>query len=93
MMPRYFVSYRKVDEGVAATDKPEWASFSVESGSSLEAHAIQEQVQRRLDLFGERLYGSGEVLWLGQQPLDELLMKREELAPEVSIVYGLIEER
>ena len=92
-MPRYFVSYRKVDEGVAATDKPEWASFSVESESSLEAHAVREKVQRRLDLFGERLYGSGEVLWLGKESLDELLMKREQLPLDVSIIYGLIEER
>ena len=92
-MPRYFVSYRKVDEGVAATDKPEWASFSVESGSSLEAHAVRERVERRLDLFGERLFGSGEVLWLGKESLDELLMKREQLSLDVSIIYGLIEER
>ena len=92
-MPRYFVSYRKVDEGVAATDKPEWASFSVESESSLEAHAVRERVERRLDLFGERLYGSGEVLWLGKEPLDEFLMKREDLPLDISIIYGLIEER
>ncbi len=92
-MPRYFVSYRKIDEGVAATDKPEWASFSVESGSSLEAHAVQERVEKRLDLFGERLYGSGEVLWLGQESLDEFLMKREQLPLDASIIYGLIEER
>jgi hypothetical protein len=92
-MPRYFVSYRKIDEGVAATDKPEWASFSVESGSSLEAHAVRERVEKRLDLFGERLYGSGEVLWLGKEPLDEFLMKREQLPLDASIIYGLIEER
>ena len=92
-MPRYFVSYRKIDEGVAATDKPEWASFSVESGSSLEAHAVRERVEKRLDLFGERLYGNGEVLWLGKEPLDEFLMKREQLPLDASIIYGLIEER
>jgi hypothetical protein len=92
-MPRYFVSYRKIDEGVAATDKPEWASFSVESGSSLEAHAVRERVEKRLDLFGERLYGSGDVLWLGKEPLDEFLMKREQLPLDASIIYGLIEER
>ncbi|MBI1894192.1 MAG: hypothetical protein HYS14_08795 [Candidatus Rokubacteria bacterium] len=92
-MPRYFVSYRKIDEGVAATDKPEWASFSVESESSLEAHAVRERVEKRLDLFGERLYGSGEVLWLGKEPLDEFLMKREQLPLDASIIYGLIEER
>ena len=92
-MPRYFVSYRKVEEGIAATDKPEWASFSVESETSLEAHAVRERVQKRLDLFGERLYGSGEVLWLGKEPLDEFLMKREDVPLDVSIIYGLIEER
>ncbi len=92
-MPRYFVSYRKIDEGVAATDKPEWASFSVESESSLEAHAVRERVEKRLDLFGERLYGGGEVLWLGKEPLDEFLMKREQLPLDASIIYGLIEER
>ena len=45
------------------------------------------------DLFGERLFGSGEVLWLGTEPLDEFLMKREGLPRDVSIIYGLIEER
>jgi hypothetical protein len=87
-MPRYFVAYRKTEE---AGQKPEWASFTTESPSALEAHAIRERVERRLSVFGEKLTGGGEVHFLGTAPLVEFLVRREEAPPGVSIVYGLLE--
>jgi hypothetical protein len=89
-MPRYFVAYRKTDE---PGQKPEWVSFTTESDATLEAHAIRERVDRRLAVFGEKLAGSGEVRWLGQSRLVEFLVAREESPPEVSVVYGLLEDR
>ena len=89
-MPRYFVAYRKTEE---AGQKPEWASFTTESPSTLEQHAVRERVEKRLSVFGEKLSGGGEVLWLGQAPLVEFLVRREEAPPGVSIVYGLLEDR
>ena len=89
-MPRYFVAYRKTEE---AGQKPEWASFTTESTATLEAHAIRERVEKRLSVFGEKLVGGGEVLWLGAAPLVEFLVRREEAPPGVSIVYGLLEDR
>jgi hypothetical protein len=88
-MPRYFVAYRKTEE---AGQKPEWASFTTESPAALEAHAIRERVDKRLGLFGERLTGAGEVLYLGSASLlVEFLVRREEAPVGVSIVYGLLE--
>ena len=84
---RYFVAYRKTEE---AGQKPEWASFTTQSPAALEAHAIRERVDKRLGLFGERLTGAGEVLFLGSAPLVEFLVRREAPAG-VSIVYGLLE--
>ena len=89
-MPRYFVAYRKTEE---PGQKPEWASFTTESDATLEARAIRERVDRRLSVFGEKLGGSGEALWLGSNRLVEFIVKREEAPPEVSIVYGLLEDR
>jgi hypothetical protein len=89
-MPRYFIAYRKTEE---AGQKPEWASFTTESESALEAHGVRERVEKRLSVFGERLSGSGEVHWLGASRLVEFLVKREESPPEVSVVYGLLEDR
>jgi hypothetical protein len=89
-MPRYFIAYRKVEE---AGQKPEWASFTTESETTLEAHAVRQRVDKRLSVFGEKLVGGGEVLWLGSNRLVEFLVRREEAPPEVSIVYGLLEER
>lgn len=89
-MPRYFISYRKT-EGLG--EKPEWGSFTTESDLALEAHAVRERVERRLQVLGEQLVGGGEVLWLGQGPLDEFFVRREEASPEVTIVYGLIQDR
>src|SRR5204863_408509 len=39
-MPKYLISYRKVE---SAGQKPEWASFTTQSEASLEAHAIIER--------------------------------------------------
>lgn len=89
-MPRYFVAYRKTEE---PGQKPEWASFTTESDAALEAHAIRERVEKRLALFGEQLTGAGEVRWLGTSRLVEFIVQREEAPPEVSIVYGLLEDR
>jgi len=89
-MPRYFIAYRKTEE---AGQKPEWASFTTESESALEAHGVRERVEKRLSVFGEKLVGSGEVRWLGASRLVEFLVKREESPPEVSVVYGLLEDR
>ena len=88
-MPKYLISYRKT-EGTG--QKPEWTSFTTTSDASLEAHAIRERVERRMSVLGEQLWGNGEVAWVGQGRLDDILYKREEAAPETSVVYGLVEE-
>ena len=88
-MPKYLISYRKVE---SAGQKPEWASFTAQSEASLEAKAIKERVEKRMSVLGEQLWGSGEVQWLETGRLDDVLYRREEAAPETSIVYGLIEE-
>ena len=88
-MPKYLISYRKT-EGVG--EKPEWTSFTTQSDVSLEAHAIREHVDKRMSVIGEQLWGNGEAVWIGSGRLDDVLYKREEAAPETSIVYGLVEE-
>ena len=88
-MPKYLISYRKTEGG---GQKPEWTSFTTQSENSLEAHAIRERVDRRMSVLGEQLWGSGEVSWVGNGRLDDVLYRREEAAPEMSIVYGLVEE-
>ena len=88
-MPKYLISYRKTE---GSGQKPEWTSFTVQSETSLEAHAIRERVDRRMSVLGEQLWGSGEVTWVGDGRLDDVLYRREEAAPETSIVYGLVEE-
>ncbi len=88
-MPLYLISYRKT-EGVG--QKPEWASFTAQSETALEAHAIRERVEKRMSVLGEQLWGKGEVVWLGAGRLDDVLYRREEAAPEVSIVYGLVQD-
>ena len=87
-MPKYLISYRKTDE---VGQKPEWTSFTTDSDVTLEAHAIRERVERRMSVLGEKLWGNGEVVWVGAGRLDNILYKREEAAPETSIVYGLVE--
>ena len=88
-MPKYLISYRKTEGG---GQKPEWTSFTTQTENSLEAHAIRERVDRRMSVLGEQLWGSGEVSWVGNGRLDDVLYRREEAAPEMSIVYGLVEE-
>ena len=88
-MPKYLISYRKTEGG---SQKPEWTSFTAQSDASLEAHAIRERVEKRMSVLGEQLWGTGETLWVGSGRLDDVLYRREEAAPEVSIAYGLVEE-
>jgi hypothetical protein len=88
-MPRYLVSYRKTEE---IGQKPEWASFTTQDDAPLDAAAIRERVERRLSVLGERLWGNGEVVWIGTGRLDTVLFKREEAAPETSILYGIVDE-
>jgi hypothetical protein len=88
-MPKYLISYRKTED---AGQKPDWSSFTTESELSLEARAVRERVDKRLSVLGEKLWGSGEVVWVGTGRLDDVLYKREEAAPEVSIIYGMVEE-
>jgi len=88
-MPKYLISYRKTDD---AGQKPEWTSFTTQSEASLEAKAIKERVDRRMSVLGEQLWGDGQAVWIGGGRIDDVLYKREEAAPETSIVYGLIEE-
>ncbi len=87
-MPKYLISYRKTEE---TGQKPEWAAFTVESELAMEAHAIKERVEKRMSVLGEMLWGSGEAVWIGSGRLDDVLYKREEAAPETSIVYGAVE--
>ena len=88
-MPKYLISYRKTD---GAGQKPEWTSFTTQSEVSLEAKAIKERVDRRMSVLGEQLWGDGQVVWIGGGRLDDVLYKREEAAPDTSIVDGLVEE-
>ena len=64
-MPKYLISYRKVE---GAGQKPEWTSFTTQSEASLEAHAIRERVDRRMSVLGEQLWGDGEVVVGRQRP-------------------------
>ena len=87
-MPKYLISYRKTEE---VGEKPEWTSFTTDSDAALEAHTIRERVEKRMSVLGEKLWGNGEVVWVGAGRLDDILYKREEAAPETSVVYGLVE--
>ena len=88
-MNKYLISYRKTE---SAGQKPEWASFTTQSDAALEAHAIRERVDRRMSVLGERLWGNGEIVWVGKGRIDDVLYKREEASPEISIIYGLVQE-
>ncbi len=88
-MPKYLISYRKTE---SPGQKPDWTSFTAQSEASLEAKAIRERVDRRMSVLGEQLWGDGQVVWVGNGRLDDVLYKREEASPETSIVYGLVEE-
>jgi hypothetical protein len=88
-MPKYLISYRKTEGG---SEKPDWASFTTQSDASLEARAIRERVERRMSVLAEKLWGDGEAIWIGPGRIDDVLYRREEAAPETSIVYGVVEE-
>jgi hypothetical protein len=88
-MAKYLISYRKTEE---AGQKPEWTSFTTESELSLETHAVRERVDRRMSVLGEKLWGAGEVSWVGAGRIDDVLYKREEAGPDISIIYGLVQE-
>jgi hypothetical protein len=86
-MPKYLISYRKTEE---TGQKPEWAAFTIESELAMEGHAVKERVDKRMSVLGEKLWGNGEAVWIGSGRLDDVLYKREEAAPETSIVYGAV---
>ena len=88
-MPKYLISYRKTED---PGSKPEWTSFTTDSEASLEAHAVRERVDKRMSVLGEKLWGNGEVVWIGSGRLDDVIYRRDEAVPETSIVYGLVEE-
>jgi hypothetical protein len=87
-MPKYLIAYRKKEE---SGQKPDWAVFTTDSELSLEAHAVKERVEKRMSVLGEKLWGNGEVQWIGNGRLDDVLYRRDEAAPELSIVYGSID--
>jgi hypothetical protein len=87
-MPKYLIAYRKTEE---TGQKPEWAVFTTDSELSMEAHAVKERVAKRMSVLGEKLWGNGEVSFIGQGRLDDVLIRRDEATPETSIVYGLVE--
>ena len=87
-MPKYLIAYRKTEE---TGQKPEWAVFTTDSDLSLESHGAVERVQRRMSVLGEKLWGNGEVMYMGHGRLDDLLIRRDEATPETSIVYGLVD--
>ena len=88
-MPKYLIAYRKTDD---TGQKPEWAVFTTESELSIEAHAVKERVVKRMSVLAEKLWGNGEVVWIGPGRLDDVLYRRDEAGAETSIVYGLVEE-
>ena len=53
---------------------------------------MRERVDKRMSVLGEQLWGTGEVLWIGNGRLDDVLYHREEAAPEVSITYGVVDQ-
>ena len=87
-MPKYLVAYRKAEE---SGQKPDWAVFTTDSELSLEAHAVKERVEKRMSVLGEKLWGNGEAVWIGNGRLDDVLYRRDEATPETSIVYGLVD--
>ena len=45
-----------------------------------------------MSVLAEKLWGNGEVVWIGPGRLDDVLYRRDEAMPETSIIYGLVEE-
>src|SRR5260370_6703751 len=87
-MPKYLIAYRKTEE---SGQKPEWAVFTTDSDLSLEAHAVKERVEKRMSVLGEKLWGNGEALWIGNGRLDDVLYRREDAAPPISVVYRCVQ--
>jgi hypothetical protein len=87
-MPKYLIAYRKTEE---SGQKPDWAVFTTDSELSLEAQAVKERVEKRMSVLGDKLWGNGEAVWIGNGRLDDVLYRRDEASPETSIVYGLID--
>ena len=54
---------------------PEWAVFTTESELSIEAHAVKERVVKRMSVLAEKLWGNGEVVWIGPGRLDDVLYR------------------
>src|SRR6266498_2106089 len=67
-MPKYLIAYRKTEDG----EKPDWAVFTTESEPAMEAHAVKDRVQKRMSVLGEKLWGNGEVVWIGSGRLDDV---------------------
>ena len=57
----------------------------------IEAHAVKERVVKRMSVLAEKLWGNGEVVWIGPGRLDDVLYRRDEAPPDTSMVYGLVE--
>ena len=88
-MPKYLIAYRKTEE---SGQKPEWAVFTDrERAEPRGARGQASASSKRMSVLGEKLWGNGEVVWIGDGRLDDVLYRREEAAPETSIVYGLID--
>ena len=80
-MPKYLISYRKTEE---AGQKPEWASLHHrERAVAGGPRRASERVEKRMSVLGEKLWGNGEVVWIGAGRLDDVLYKRDEAAPEI----------
>jgi hypothetical protein len=45
-----------------------------------------------MSVLAEKLWGNGEVVWIGPGRLDDVLYRRDEAPAETSMVYGLVEE-
>ena len=52
---------------------------------------ISGQIRVLEDQLGEKLWGNGETVWIGNGRLDDVLYRRDEATPETSIVYGTID--
>src|SRR5258705_10004879 len=87
-MPKYLIAYRKTEE---SGQKPDWAVFTTDSELSLEAHAVKERVEKRMSVLGEKLWGNGEAVWIGNGRLDDVLYRRGEGPPPTALVYRLFD--
>ena len=90
-MPKYLIAYRKTEdtgpEARVGRRSPPRASLAWRRTPSRSAWT------KRMSVLGEKLWGNGEVVWIGAGRLDDVLYRRDEAAPETSIVYGLSRSR